>query len=100
MQRLVSQQDLSLVVKPVEEVKAEPEVKEEESTVEQEPVAEEVKEEEPVEEEKEEVKKYTKDKLTSMSVKNLKILAESLNVDVSNVSKKADIVKAILDSQK
>ena len=87
------------VEEPKVDVASEP-VKEEE--VVEEPKTEEPKEEEkPVEEEekKEETKKYDKDKLTSMSVKNLRVLADSLGVDVNNLTKKADIVKAILDFQ-
>jgi hypothetical protein len=34
-----------------------------------------------------------------MSVKNLRILADSLGVDVSNSNKKADIIDTILDFQ-
>jgi hypothetical protein len=67
-----------------------------ESTAVEEP---EVKEEETVEEVKESEKKYSKDKLSSMSVKNLRLLADTMGADVSQYNKKADIVKALIDFQ-
>ena len=88
--------------KKVEVKVEEPKVDVAPEPVKEEEVVEESKEEEkPVEEEekKEETKKYDKDKLTSMSVKNLRVLADSLEVDVNNLTRKADIVKAILDFQ-
>ena len=88
----------------VEEVVKEDKVEEREAepVVEEQPTKEVVKEskqEEVVEEKKEEVKKYTKDKLTSMSVKNLRLLADTMGADVSALTKKADIVNAIFDFQ-
>lgn len=55
---------------------------------------------EPIEEVKKvETEKYTKDKLSSMSVKNLRLLADDLGVDLGDVTKKADIIESILKSQ-